>query len=219
MDLILKSIQELKKNKFNYTEYEYKSEIIRLYEKMSDYNKIRDDINNNLKTNNEVKLNEYDLKLLTEEIMIKDNSEKIFSTKNFNKIYQLNGLFKILLLENNLIKLDNTNENNFLIQTIPITEKNYDKQKIVYHMKLYLHLTNILTGQLNKCIMAIIIYDMLLRNFKFVTDHENFKNTVKLKLQEFSIDENKNKFTEVAEKYNLNRDFFDKWKKLFEELN
>lgn len=216
MEKILESIKILKKNKFQYDEDEYNYKLTQLYEKMSNCNKINTEKSNYLIKNNNVEMTEYKHEKLISDIFQTLNSNEMFKIKHFNKINQINELFNLLLIENNLIDKKETNKENYKIQTIPIIEENYDKNKIISDIKLYLHISDILFGPINKCIMTIIIYDTIFKNFKFLMDHEKFKITVKIKFEELTKE--KDKFDIVAIKYNLDNNFFNEWIKIFEEL-
>ena len=64
--------------------------------------------------------------------------------------------------------------------------------------------------------IVIIIFDTLLKNFKLVLDNEKFKNTVKQKLNEMNIMDNKEKFNQIINNYNLDNEIFDKWNNILQ---
>jgi hypothetical protein len=204
MENIVKSIELLKKNKSQYDKNEYYYRLNDLYQKMSncETNIIDDDLLNKV---------EYDE--LLENILKKKTHEEVLNITNFKKIYHINKLFKLLLIENSIIKQDNDKYN---IQTEPIININYDQPKIIKEIKTYLHLNEIIDCTHNKCIIVLIIFDTLLKNFKFVLDNEKFKISVKKKLNEMNIIDNKEKFNQIINNYNLDSEVFDKWEKILQ---
>lgn len=207
MNNIIESMNILKNNKNNYeNKFEYYEKINKLYEDMSKYNQTRNDLYN-------ISLTDTEYENLLNDILKIKNSNQIINIKNFNKLYKINKLFKLLLIENNIIKSDLINDNNYHIQTEPIIEEQYNKVKIIHEIKTYLHLTEIMSGTINKCIIVIVIFDTILKNYKLVLEHERFKICIEQKINEFYDD--KEVINMVIKKYNLDNSFFDKWKKIF----
>lgn len=131
----------------------------------------------------------------------------ILNMLKMNNIEKINSLFEILYDLNNLGEINH--EKKYNLQTDPI-KLEYDKNLIVKKVKFLLHLCEIVVGFKNKAAVSLIIYDELFKNYCFVSDHLNFKNTLKAKINEF-IKKDKEKINEIIIAYDLDKEILEKW--------
>ena len=149
-----------------------------------------------------------------DDILSSFNFESILKIKNINKLVIINPIFELLFVENKLIEL-NANKK-YYIQIEPIFEP-YDKKNIVDIIKVLLKICEYAIGCRNKIITSIIIFDTIFKNFQFVIDNIKFGLTVKNKLIE--VKKNNDKFDELYDSYNLDKNILNKWCEIMDGIN
>lgn len=175
---IIKSIELLRKNSHNYKNKQvYSQKLHELYDKLS-----KTKIEQKEKYINHEKRRELIQNIKQQEkfnIFIFDvpDSEHVFGIKLLAEKYPI---YNLILIE---IGLD-VDKNNFEIHLEPIY-KNYDKKDVILEIAMLLKLFENCYGLYNKMIIFIIIYNILLENFSFIEENQEFKNTVKKKYPEF----------------------------------
>ena len=216
---LIESINLLRKNKKNFVNNEdYLKILTNLYNEISQKNLSNSDIKlKELDGFNDIGLEDFtkdEKNKIFDDILSSFNFESILKIKNINKLVIINPLFELLFVENKLIEL-NANKK-YYIQTEPIFTP-YNKKIIVDIIKVLLKICDYAIGCRNKIIISIIIFDTLFKNFKFIIDHIDFAITVKNKLIEFKKDSDK--FNELNDSYNLEKNILDKWCELIDGIN
>lgn len=115
-------------------------------------------------------------------------------------------LFDLFLIEQNVIEKDPNAQ--YSVQTTPVL-KHMSMHELVKLIKFLLLLNEKVSGKILKCIISIMIYDLLFRNFKFCKDHSKFAHTMKNKIKEFESESEV--FNNVSDKYDLESNLVQKW--------
>lgn len=216
---LLESINILKKNKrYFVSNDDYLKILTNLYNEISQKNlsnsneKLKElDSFDNIGLEN---FNKDEKNKIFEDILSSFNFESIFKINNINKLVLINPLFELLFVENKLIELDSAKK--YHIQTEPLFDQ-YNKQYIVDIIKILLKICGSSYGYRNKILVSIIIYDILFKNFQFIIDNKKFAITVKNKLIEFKKDTYK--FDEICDSYNLEKNILNKWSEILDGIN
>jgi len=218
---IINSIDLIRKNKKYFTNaQEYNQILTYLYQELSNKNmsdmNIDFDINfNSLKFSSKKYLTDEEyiclLNLIIEKTYTLENCLKI---ENIKLICQKLPLFSMYL--KNLSNNGNFLEDKYIICDLPIINNEYNKILIVTQIKMLLKMCEISNGD-NKVIIFIILYDFIMRNFKFVLDNKKFGKTFFEKLKEVSKNDN-DKLNLIIEKYNIDSKIIDKWIEVLENL-
>ena len=151
---------------------------------------------------------------IEQDIMYFDSNAYFFENSDVKLLSKKYALFDLFLIENNLMITDL--QNNYTIQTEPIID-DFNKQKIVKDINFLLFVSGLVHGKINKVIISLIIYDLILKNFNFCLKYPKFKITCADKLNTFNKE--KEYFNLITNKYNLGIDIVDKWIKVFDNFN
>jgi hypothetical protein len=213
---LIETINLLRKNKRYFGSNEdYLKILTNLYNEISDKNSSDQNLNfkelhDNIKNIKLHDLDQDEKKKIFDEILSSFNFDSILKIKNINKLVFVNPLFELVFVENNLTQF--VPDKKFQIQSEPIFDP-YNKQDIIDLVKVLLEMCYKANGYKNKTILCIIIFDIIFKNFQFVIDNNKFAITVKNKLIELKKDIDK--IDEVCLKYQLEKDFLDKWIEVF----
>lgn len=97
------------------------------------------------------------------------------------------------------------------IQQEPIPENEYNKEQLIYKIKMLLHFCYIGTKNI-KIISVFMIFDLIFRNFKFVIDNKGFYEVVKNKINEFvKSNDDCEKIKLFCQKYNIDHKIIFSW--------
>lgn len=219
---IIDTISLIRKNQqFFQDNSDYCKILTNLYKELSEKNKL---VNQNLeKINfNSLKLDSKDFLTEEEYILILNfiannvkNISYFFEIKNIELIIKKLPLFSLYFnVHYNFI---NESLNiNYNICDCPILTNEYEKHILVLEIKMLLKMCDLSCSN-TKIIILIIIYDLIMRNFKFVLDNEKFGKTCFDKLKEVKLN-NIDKFQDISLKCNIDSKLIDKWIEAFENL-
>jgi hypothetical protein len=139
--------------------------------------------------------------------------ENFLEIKNIKLICQKLPLFSLFF--NNHFDIDISNQIDII--DFPIQNNDYDKNMIVKQIQMLLKMCQMSDGSDNKIIILIILYDFIMRNFKFVLDNKKFGETCLKKINEIAINDI-DKINIIIEKYKLDSKIIDNWIAVFENV-
>jgi hypothetical protein len=201
---IIESIDILRKNNYKYkNKNEYYNKLYDLFDKLS---------KTNIEESSNITLIERK-KILKS--IIQNKNFNIFDSKHIKNIKLLSEkypIYNLLLNEKNCNPVQNKN---YEIKFEPEYNE-YDKEEFMLEIKMLMEYCTNFIGEQLKCIVFIIIYNILLTNYAFIEEYNNFKKTCRDKYNEILNNlNNKNILNNIIQKHNLPINFIEKWNKIF----